>query len=225
MANATDIVRAAAGLGGALRLFQVSGNEQSDVSLSEWPASGLEPWQAPIAADGGSNATLLGFSAVCYIMGSTLVTEYLAAGGAAATPVGLVHSSHGGTSIQAWQSPASVNLCGDNSNSWNSSVLFNSNFAPLTVGPLALAAVYWCVRSLRPRGRRARRGRRGAPAAARLRPTRSLARTACAVPRTGPLSRPLARPASAGTKESRIAASARPRRTGARSGMVARCRR
>jgi len=142
MANASDIVRAAGSLGAALRIFQVSGNAQSDAPLSEWPAPGLVPWQAPIG-DNGSNATLLGFSAVCFIMGSTLVREYLVAGSDAGTPVGLVHSSHGGTSIQAWLSPASANLCGDNSNSWNNSVLFNSNVNPLTVGPAALKGVYW----------------------------------------------------------------------------------
>ena len=140
MANASDIVAAAAALGGRLRLFQVSGNEQSDVPLSEWPASGLGPWQTPIAP-GGSDALLLSFSAVCYILGQTLVTDYLV--GDAAVPVGLIHSSHGGTSIQAWLSPAGADQCGDNSNSWNSSALYNSNFHPLTVGPLSLSAIYY----------------------------------------------------------------------------------
>lgn len=140
MANASDIVSAAEALGGVLRIFQVSGNVQSNFSMLEWPTSGLVPWQTPIGA-GGSNASLLGFSAVCYILGSTLVTEYISAGG---VPVGLLHSSHGGTSIQAWQSSqAVVDACGDPSNSWPSSVLYNTNVAPLAVGPLALKAVYW----------------------------------------------------------------------------------
>jgi hypothetical protein len=137
MANASDMAAQAATLGGALRIFQVSGNLQSPLPLAEFPADGLVPWQPPLL--GGANGTLLGFSAVCYIMGAALVTEHLAG----VAPVGLLHSSHGGTSIQAWQSPAGANQCGDNSNSWNSSVLYNSNFHPLVVGPLAMTAVYW----------------------------------------------------------------------------------
>ena len=135
MANASALVAQAAALA-TLRIFQVSGNLQSPVPLPEFPASGLVPWQAPLA--GGSNGTLLGFSAVCWIMGTTLQLEHLTP----AIPVGLVHSSHGGTSIQAWQSPAAPS-CGDAANSWNSSVLYNSNIHPLTLGPVALRGVYW----------------------------------------------------------------------------------
>ena len=135
MANASELVAQAASLA-TLRIYQVSGNLQSPVPLPEFPASGLVPWQAPL--QGGSNATLLGFSAVCWIMGTTLQLEHLGP----AIPVGLIHSSHGGTSIQAWQSPASPS-CGDAPNSWNSSVLYNSNIHPLTLGPLALGGVYY----------------------------------------------------------------------------------
>ena len=146
MANASEMVAQAAALGGALRIFQVSGNLQSPLPLAEFPAAGLVPWQPPLL--GGANGTLLGFSAVCYIMGAALVTEHLAG----VAPVGLHHSSHGGSSIQAWQSPAGANECGDNSNSWNSSVLYNSNFHPLAVGPLSMTAVYWYqVRGRAPR--------------------------------------------------------------------------
>ena len=135
MANASALVASAALLP-TLRIYQVSGNAQSPVRLLEFPSDGLVPWQAPLA--GGSNATLLGFSAVCFIMGVTLYSEYLVG----AVPLGLLHSSHGGTSIQAWQSSqAVVDACGDPSNSWNSSVLYNSNIHPLTLGPLALRAV------------------------------------------------------------------------------------
>jgi hypothetical protein len=143
MANASDLVAQAAGLT-ALRIYQVSGNAQSNVSLNEFPTDGLVPWQAPLA--GGSNATLLGFSAVCWILGTTLQGEHLGS----AVPVGLLHSSHGGTSIQAWLSPAAA-PCGDNANSWPSSVLYNSNIHPLTLGPVALKSVYYyqvrvCIR-------------------------------------------------------------------------------
>lgn len=119
MANASAMVQEAAGLD-LLRIFQVSGNLQSSTPLAEWPTDGLVPWQPPLGTGPvPENGTLLGFSAVCYIMGSTLYSEYLSA----AVPVGLIHSSHGGTSIQAWQSPASVDSCGTPSGSWNSSVL------------------------------------------------------------------------------------------------------
>lgn len=140
MANASDIVAAAAALGSAgLRVMQVSGNLQSPTPQLEWLTDGLVPWQLPIPPS-GSNASLLGFSAVCYISGSTLFSEYLAG----AVPLGLLHSSHGGTSIQAWQSSQDVvDSCGDPSNSWNTSVLFNTNVNPLTVGPAALAVVYY----------------------------------------------------------------------------------
>ena len=140
MANASAIVADAARLGaGGLRIMQVSGNVQSSVPLAEWPTSGLVPWQPPLGP-AGDNSSLLGFSAVCYIAGSVLFDEHL--GGT--VPVGLLHSSHGGTSIQAWQSSAAaVAECGDASNSWLTAALYNSNFAPLAVGPLALKAVYW----------------------------------------------------------------------------------
>lgn len=119
MANATDMVQQALQFD-KLRIFQVSGNVQSDEPLSEWPTSGLVPWQPPLGTGPTpSNGTLLGFSAVCWIMGSTLYAEYLDS----SVPIGLLHSSHGGTSIQAWQSPASANSCGTPSGSWNSSVL------------------------------------------------------------------------------------------------------
>lgn len=121
-----------------LRIFQVSGNLNSSIPLFEWPTSGLVPWQAPIPPN-GSNATLLGFSAVCYIYGSTLYSQYLGEG----VPIGLVHSSHGGTSIQAWQATGTTDECGDNANSWPSSVLYNSNFHPMTVGPLALKGILY----------------------------------------------------------------------------------
>jgi len=135
MWNVTDIVTAASAVSRTLRLFVVNGNTQSQTPLQEWPASYLTPWQPPI---GGENSTLLSFSAACYLMGYTLTTEYIPG-----VPLGLILSAHGGTSIQAWLSPQSVNSCGDNSNSWNSSVLYNSNFHPATVGPLSLAGVYW----------------------------------------------------------------------------------
>lgn len=119
MANASAMVQEAAGFD-LIRIFQVSGNLQSPTPLSQWPTSGLVPWQSPLGSGPvPENGTLLGFSAVCWIMGSTLYAEYLDA----AVPVGLIHSSHGGTSIQAWQSPASVDACGTPSGSWNSSVL------------------------------------------------------------------------------------------------------
>lgn len=130
MQNASDMVAAAAAFPN-LRLFQVDGNTQSPSPLAQWPTDALDPWQPPLL---NGNSTLLSFSAACYIMGSTLYAEYLKA-----VPVGLIHSSHGGTSIQAWISPAAVDACGDNSNSWNSSVLYNSNLHPLTVGPAAIA--------------------------------------------------------------------------------------
>ena len=136
MANASAIVSAAASLE-YLRIFAVSGNLNSSVPLAEWPTSGLTPWQPPITSSG--NGTLLGFSAVGFIMGSTLYTDYL--GGA--VPIGIIHSSHGGSSIQAWQRAAAVRECGDPSNSWPSSVLYNSNVNPMTVGPLALKGAYY----------------------------------------------------------------------------------
>jgi hypothetical protein len=74
MANASEMVSAAASLS-TLRLYQVSGNAQSPTPLREFPADGLVQWQTPLA--GGSNATLLGFSAVCFIAGTTLHSEYL----------------------------------------------------------------------------------------------------------------------------------------------------
>ena len=139
MWNASDMIAAASAFQPGLRIQQVSGNVQSDTPLAEFPSSGFVPWQPPLGASGSANSTLLGFSAVCYIAGSTLYDEHLSR----SVPIGLVHSSHGGTSIQAWASPAGASQCGDNSNSWNSSVLYNSNVHPLTVGPTALASIYY----------------------------------------------------------------------------------
>lgn len=139
MWNVTDMLAQAVQYQTFLRLFQVSGNLQSAVPATQWPTSGLVPWQKPLGADGNTTGPLLAYSAVCYIMGATLADEYLGR----QVPLGLVHSSHGGTSIQAWLSPASANECGDNSNSWNSSVLYNTNIHPLTVGPSTLSGIYY----------------------------------------------------------------------------------
>ena len=122
MWNVSEILAHAVALQPVLRIMQVSGNLQSPVPLDAWPTSGLVPWQPPLGVDGNTTGPLLGFSAVCFIMGSTLADEHLAG----RVPVGLIHSSHGGTSIQAWASPEGAAQCGDNSNSWNTSVLYNS---------------------------------------------------------------------------------------------------
>ena len=143
MANASEIVAAASALSGTLRIFQVNTNTQSATPMLEWPTSYTVPWQPPLYP-AGSNSTLLAFSAVCYIMGSTL-SSYLGP----SIPIGLLHSAHGGTSIQAWQSPAGANQCGDNSNSWNTSVLYNSNVHPMTLGYVSVSvsvSVSVCVR-------------------------------------------------------------------------------
>ena len=135
--NVSDVLAQAATLPPTLRLFQASGNQMSAVPYTYFdPREGFVPWQHVLA---GGNKTLLDFGAACYIMGVTVLTEFV--GGA--VPIGLLHSAHGGTSLQAWQSPASVDTCGDTPNSWNSSVLYNSNLAPLIVGPMAIAGVYW----------------------------------------------------------------------------------
>lgn len=139
MWNVSDMLAQAVQYQPFMRILQVSGNLQSPVPFTEWSTSGFVPWQAPLGTDGNTTGPLLGFSAVCYIMGSTLADEHLAR----QVPVGLIHSSHGGTSIQAWASPEGAVQCGDNSDSWNSSVLYNSNFHPLTVGPTSLAGIYY----------------------------------------------------------------------------------
>ena len=139
MWNVTEILTQAVAFQAGLRLFQVSGNVQSQTPATEWPTSDLMSWQAPLGVDGNATGPLLAFSAVCYIMGATLFDEHLLR----RVPIGLIHSSHGGTSIQAWASPAGATQCGDNSDSWNSSVLYNSNVHPLVVGPATIAAIYW----------------------------------------------------------------------------------
>jgi sialate O-acetylesterase len=105
--NVTDVVREA-GSRPALRLFAASGNDGSATPRPQFNTDGLVPWQAPLGnnASAPSNATLMGYSAACYLFGATLF-DYL--GGA--VPVGLVLSAHGGSSILAWQSPASVYTC------------------------------------------------------------------------------------------------------------------
>jgi len=140
MWNASEMVAQAASFSAGLRLFQVDGNTQSPTPLAEWPRDALVPWQPPLGADGNSSAALLGFSAACYIMGSTLYDQHLQR----AVPVGLIHSSHGGTSIQGWASPWGASQCGDESEAANyTSTLYNSNVHPMTLGPLSIAAVYY----------------------------------------------------------------------------------
>jgi hypothetical protein len=139
MWNVSDIITQASFFQSGMRIFQISGNVQSNKPLTEWPLQDLVSWQPPLGVSGTVNTTLLSFSAVCYILGATLFDEYLSR----SIPIGLIHSSHGGTSIQAWASPTGASQCGDNSNSWNSSVLFNSNFYPLTVGPFSLSSIYF----------------------------------------------------------------------------------
>ena len=146
MHNASAIVQAAVDLQDGLRLFTAGSipgyaKTQSHVPLNHLQRNG-HAWQPPLGTASGigsSNTTLLQFSAACYIMGATLYQEHLSA----SVPVGLMVSAYGGSSIQAWQSPASVDLCGDTDGKWPSSVLYNSQVHPLTVGPLALAGVYW----------------------------------------------------------------------------------
>lgn len=138
MYNASDLVAAAANMP-LLRIAAVDPSTNSSVPLSEWPAQNLLPWQAPLGPNNNQNASLLTFSAVCYIMGATLYTEYLNS----SVPVGLIESAHGGSSLQAWQSPDAVGACGDPPNLWPSSIMYNSNFHPLTVGPASLAGIYW----------------------------------------------------------------------------------
>jgi sialate O-acetylesterase len=137
MANASDIVNAAASQT-LIRISAASANGNASVPLQQWDPHDLLPWQTPIGAD-GSNASLLTFSAVCYIMGSALFTDYLNS----SVPVGLIESAHGGSSLQAWQSPDIVDDCGTPPNLWPSSILWNSNLYPLTVGPMAMKGVYW----------------------------------------------------------------------------------
>ena len=146
MDNASAIVQAAVDFQDGLRLFTAGtipgyAKTQSHVPLNHLQKNG-HPWQPPLGTASGasdSNTTLLGFSAACYLMGVTLYQEYLSA----SIPVGLMVSAYGGSSIQAWQSPASVDLCGDTDDKWPSAVLYNSQVHPLTVGPLSLAGIYW----------------------------------------------------------------------------------
>lgn len=135
--NITEVVKDAAVNYPYLRLYQAPGNTDSSYPLNEFPTDGLVTWNSPIV--NGSNTTLLGYSAACYIFGSTLY-KYL--NGTA--PVGLVLSAHGGTSILTWISSANVNNCGDLSmNGWNASELYNSNVYPLTIGPSKFSGVVW----------------------------------------------------------------------------------
>uniref|UniRef100_A0A8C1NDW7 Sialic acid acetylesterase n=1 Tax=Cyprinus carpio TaxID=7962 RepID=A0A8C1NDW7_CYPCA len=95
------------------------------------------PWSRP-------TAELLGgkqfshFSAVCWLFGRYLykTLKY---------PIGLVHSSWGGTPVEAWSSPRALHKCGlmksvlpvqsyfmeGASTNWNSSVLWNAMIHPL----------------------------------------------------------------------------------------------
>lgn len=136
--NVTDVVSAAAPYT-LVRLFTAPVSANSSTPLPSFPTDGLRPWQVPLPNGTASNATLLGFSAACYIFGTTLHD-----GTDGAVPVGLLQSARGGSSILTWQSPAAVDVCGDlPADGWNRSVLFNSNIHPLTLGPLSLKAAVW----------------------------------------------------------------------------------
>lgn len=56
------------------------------------------PWVAPSPDNIGS------FSAVCYLFGTLLVDKYN-------IPIGLLETDWGGTRIEAWSSPAALNVC------------------------------------------------------------------------------------------------------------------
>ncbi|XP_043119960.1 sialate O-acetylesterase isoform X2 [Puntigrus tetrazona] len=118
-----------------VRIFQAA-LEHSDEELIDLARVEV-PWSLP-------TAELLGgrkfshFSAVCWLFGRYLykTLKY---------PIGLVHSSWGGTPVEAWSSPRALYKCGlMNSNflvqtsfpesvsaRWNSSVLWNAMIHPL----------------------------------------------------------------------------------------------
>ncbi|XP_058606484.1 sialate O-acetylesterase isoform X2 [Onychostoma macrolepis] len=118
-----------------VRIFQAA-LEQSDEELIDLARVEV-PWSQP-------TAELLGgkkfshFSAVCWLFGRHLykTLKY---------PIGLVHSSWGGTPVEAWSSPRALHKCGLKNSyllvqsnflegasvQWNSSVLWNAMIHPL----------------------------------------------------------------------------------------------
>ena len=52
----------------------------------------------------------MGFSSTCYYFGESLVEE-LSKGGATPPPIGLVHTSYGGSSIEQWLTNETIATC------------------------------------------------------------------------------------------------------------------
>jgi sialate O-acetylesterase len=104
------------------------------------------PW-APASNVSVGGSGFGGFSAVCYFFGRDLFNQL---GGT--TPVGLIESSVGGTSIRCWSPKDALAKCnGIPTQLWESygtgpyelAVLFNGMVAPFATGPTALAGVVW----------------------------------------------------------------------------------
>nr|AAH49448.1 Zgc:56454 [Danio rerio] len=110
-----------------VRIFQAA-LEQSKKELTD--LAGVEvPWSKPTPGLlGGKDFSH--FSAVCWLFGRYLYEKRK-------YPIGLVHSSWGGTPVEAWSSPRALQKCGLKSsviseqNTWSSSVLWNAMIHPL----------------------------------------------------------------------------------------------
>jgi len=117
-----------------IRVFTVGREISSDEPLADL-AIVLYPW------DLAKNA-IEEFSAVCWVFGREV---FKGLGGK--VPIGLISSNKGGTAIERWSEPESLQSC--NAAPWGDSVpetystLYNAMIYPFLVGPMTLTGFTW----------------------------------------------------------------------------------
>ncbi|TRY98482.1 hypothetical protein DNTS_012364 [Danionella cerebrum] len=129
LANATDELKLASKFPD-VRIFQAA-LEQSEEELSD--LAGVEvPWSRP-TPDLLGGKDFSHFSAVCWLFGRYLYETLK-------FPIGLVHSSWGGTPVEAWSSQRALLKC-DLKGSFRSSLLWNAMIHPFL--SMAITGAIW----------------------------------------------------------------------------------
>ena len=129
-----------------IRLFnifmQYDSAPRNETGVSYSPDSWVLPSNGTLQNLAQWNDVFSYFSGVCYWTAMHLYDSMQGA-----VPLGLMHSSWGGTAIQAWTSPDANHKCGPlltpglNTSQNQPSVLYNAQIHPLT--PMRLSAILW----------------------------------------------------------------------------------
>ncbi|XP_069101911.1 sialate O-acetylesterase-like [Argopecten irradians] len=102
-----------------VRVFRAN-HFHSSTSLNDFQTHNIAPWAKP------SQSTLTRFSAVCWLFGKRLSSQF-------GYPIGLIESNYGGTKIEWWSSPDALVQCTDSKRAhhFSASDLWNGMITPL----------------------------------------------------------------------------------------------